>query len=94
MRTENFCPSPAGGNSLNNFFTINEVLEKVDPMVFRYYLLQNHYSTPFNFSFDDLLTCEKSYRKIVNFFLEVNEEKSEDSSHSNEYLKNLEDIKY
>lgn len=54
--------------SYNNFFTIKDVLEKFDPMVFRYYLLQNSYSTPFNFSFDDLENCEKSFKKIVNFF--------------------------
>ena len=36
--------------SLNNFFTLNEIFEKYNPRVVRYYLLTQHYSSPLDFS--------------------------------------------
>lgn len=41
--------------SLNNFYTIKDVLEKgYDPMVIRLYMLQSHYRSSVNFSFENL----------------------------------------
>jgi cysteinyl-tRNA synthetase len=36
--------------SLGNFFTIREVLEKYDPEVVRYFILNSHYRSPLNYS--------------------------------------------
>lgn len=54
--------------SLGNFFTLREVFEKVDPMVVRYYILNSNYRNPLDFSFEDLESSQKSYKKLVNFF--------------------------
>lgn len=41
--------------SLNNFYTIRDVIEKgYDPMVIRLYMLQSHYRSSVNFSFENL----------------------------------------
>jgi len=36
--------------SLGNFFTIREVLEKYDPEVVRFFMLNSHYRSPLNYS--------------------------------------------
>jgi cysteinyl-tRNA synthetase len=36
--------------SLGNFFTIREVLEKYDPEVIRYFIVNSHYRSPLNYS--------------------------------------------
>lgn len=41
--------------SLNNFYTIREVIEKgYDPLAIRMLMLQSHYRSPINFTFDNL----------------------------------------
>jgi len=41
--------------SLDNFYTIREVTEKgVDPMAIRLFMLQSHYRSPINFTWDNL----------------------------------------
>jgi len=45
--------------SLNNFFTIRDVLEKYDGETLRYFLMSSHYRSPLNFS-DENLTSAKS----------------------------------
>lgn len=57
--------------SLGNFYTLRDVFKEFDPMVIRYYLLQHHYRAPFDFSFDDIRSFEKSYRKLIRFFAPV-----------------------
>lgn len=42
------------GKSLGNFFTIREVLKKYDPMVIRLFMLQTHYRSPINFTWENL----------------------------------------
>lgn len=44
--------------SLNNFFTIKEILEKYDPYVVRFFLLSTHYRLPINFA-DTLIDQSK-----------------------------------
>lgn len=41
--------------SLDNFFTIREVLEKYHPEIVRYFLLSSHYRSPINYSEDNLI---------------------------------------
>jgi len=44
--------------SLGNFFSLQDVLAKTDPMVLRYFLLSQHYRSPLNFSDKDLKAIE------------------------------------
>ncbi|MCX5923009.1 MAG: cysteine--tRNA ligase [Candidatus Dependentiae bacterium] len=59
--------------SLNNFFTLQEVFEKFDPMVVRFYFLKHHYRGPLDFSFQDLISTQTAYKRIVDFFAETQE---------------------
>jgi cysteinyl-tRNA synthetase len=54
--------------SLGNFFTLREVFEQFDPMVIRFYILQHHYRSPLDFSFDDIKASEKAYRRLCKAF--------------------------
>ena len=41
-------------NSLGNFFTVKEVLQKYQPEVIRFFILSSHYRSPLNYSIDNL----------------------------------------
>jgi cysteinyl-tRNA synthetase len=51
--------------SLGNFFTIRDVLKKVQPETLRYFLLSTHYRSPINFS-DVVL--EESERRVESLY--------------------------
>ncbi|MBQ0721435.1 MAG: cysteine--tRNA ligase [Gammaproteobacteria bacterium] len=57
--------------SLNNFFTIRDVLEKYHPEVVRYFLLSSHYRSPINYSEANLIEArqglERFYFALQNF---------------------------
>src|SRR3989344_1319948 len=53
--------------SLNNFFTIKEVLEKHDPLILRYALISTHHRSPINFSEELLTTAQNSLDRINEF---------------------------
>lgn len=53
------------GKSLGNFYTIREVLEKgYEPMALRLFMLQAHYRSPINFSWDNLDAAQNRLRSI------------------------------
>lgn len=54
--------------SLGNFFTLQEIFKKYDPMVVRFYFLNHQYRAPLDFSFDDLDAFQKSYQKLCRVF--------------------------
>ncbi|MFA5105081.1 MAG: cysteine--tRNA ligase [Candidatus Margulisiibacteriota bacterium] len=54
--------------SLGNFFTVDEIFKKYDPMVVRYFLLRTHYRSPVNFSFDDLDEARAALDGIKNAY--------------------------
>ncbi len=54
--------------SLGNFFTIEEIFKKYDPMVVRYFLLRTHYRSPINFSFEDLDEAKAALEGIKNAY--------------------------
>lgn len=54
--------------SLDNFFTIHEIIEKYDPMVLRFMILNHYYRAPLDFSFQDLEVAQKTYQKLCHFF--------------------------
>jgi cysteinyl-tRNA synthetase len=54
--------------SLGNFFTIEEILEKFDPEVVRFFLLHTHYRSPIEFSDEQLREAEATIdRYYVTF---------------------------
>lgn len=59
--------------SLNNFFTLRDVFQQFDPMVLRFYILNHHYRSPLDFSFDDLKSLQKSYQRLCKFFASVDQ---------------------
>jgi cysteinyl-tRNA synthetase len=54
--------------SVGNFFTLRQLFEQFDPMVVRYYLLTHHYRAPMEFSINDLVVAQKSYRRLCRVF--------------------------
>ncbi len=50
--------------SLNNFFTIRDVLEKYDGETIRYFLISSHYRSPLNFSDKNLTTAESALTRL------------------------------
>ncbi len=66
--------------SLGNFFTLHEIFEKFDPMVLRFYFLKHHYRNPLDFSFEDVIVAETTYKRLVNFFADVSEKSVHDAA--------------
>ncbi|KKP36033.1 MAG: Cysteine-tRNA ligase [candidate division TM6 bacterium GW2011_GWF2_32_72] len=54
--------------SLGNFFTLQEIFKKFDPMVLRFYFLQHQYKAPLDFSFEDLEVAQKTYKRLCKLF--------------------------
>lgn len=52
--------------SLNNFFTVREIIEKVDPEVVRFFLLSAHYRNPVNFSQELLDASKNGLNRLYN----------------------------
>lgn len=75
--------------SLNNSIILNDFFKKYDPMIFRYYILNHHYSTPIDFCWDDIYAFEKSYETLVNIFKDVEYELNFDYDYNNEILNDI-----
>lgn len=52
--------------SLNNFFTIRDVLKAYHPEVIRYFLLASHYRSPVNYSEDNLNIAKASVARLYS----------------------------
>jgi len=52
--------------SLNNFFTIREVLKVYHPEVIRYFLLSSHYRSPVNYSEENLDNAKASVSRLYS----------------------------
>jgi len=50
--------------SLNNFFTIRDVLEKYDGETLRYFLISSHYRSPLNFSDENLASAKSALTRL------------------------------
>ena len=50
--------------SLNNFFTIRDVLEKYDGETLRYFLMSSHYRSPLNFSDENLASARSALTRL------------------------------
>lgn len=53
--------------SEGNFYTLEEIFEKFDPEVIRYFYLTRHYRSPLNFSFDRLEEAREAFDGLKRF---------------------------
>ena len=53
--------------SLDNFFTIKEILDRFDPMVLRFFLVHTHYRSPIDFSDANLEEARQAYERLATF---------------------------
>jgi cysteinyl-tRNA synthetase len=51
--------------SLNNFFTLREVLKEYPAEVVRFFLMRTHYRAPLNYSTDTLQDAQTQYNKLA-----------------------------
>ena len=54
--------------SLNNFFTIRDVLEKYDGETVRYFLLSSHYRSPLNFSDENIASAKSALKRLYTSY--------------------------
>lgn len=57
--------------SLGNFFTLEDVFKKYDPLAVRYFLVATQYRTPIDFSDDQLIKAENTLNRIRDFLINV-----------------------
>lgn len=50
--------------SLNNFFTIRDVLKEYQPEVVRYFLIASHYRSPINYSLENLSSAQAALERF------------------------------
>ena len=54
--------------SLNNFFTLRDVLRNYSPDVVRFFLLKTHYRAPLNYSTETLDDAKAAYQRLTSVF--------------------------
>lgn len=52
------------GKSLGNFITLPDLFKDYDPIIVRFYILQNHYRKPTDFNKEQLNTTSEIYKKL------------------------------
>jgi len=57
--------------SLGNFFTIQEILEKYNAQIIRYFLLYTHYRSPIDFSEKFLEEAATGYKRLKNSYQQL-----------------------
>lgn len=73
-----FVKVPSGdkmSKSEENFLTLRKLTEKgVHPLAYRYYLLQTHYRSPLQFSWEALAGAQTAYFKLLHAFSKISAE--------------------
>ena len=59
--------------SLNNFFTVADIIKDYDPMVIRWYLISSHYRSSNNYTPDSMEPAKKTYNRLINTIKKVND---------------------
>lgn len=83
--------------SLGNFFTINDVLQKYDGEVIRYFIISSHYRSPLNYSDDNLNSAKSALTRLYIAIrdLSVNDSAMEEISmrydYENDFLAAMDD---
>lgn len=57
--------------SLNNFFTIRDVLQDYDAEVVRYFLITSHYRSQLNYTLDNLTAAKKALTRLYQSILDA-----------------------
>lgn len=65
--------------SLGNFWTITDILEKVDAMVLRFALINAHYRSPIDMNEALLKDAERNYSKVIDTYVKALNAMSSDS---------------
>ncbi len=58
--------------SLNNFFTIRDVLKKYDGEALRYFLISSHYRSPLNYSETNIESAQSALIRLYNAIKDLN----------------------
>ena len=58
--------------SLDNFFTVADIVKEYDPMVIRWYLISSHYRSSNNYTLESLEPAKKTYNRLINTIKKVN----------------------
>lgn len=78
--------------SLNNFFTIREVLEKHHPEILRYFMLASHYRSPVNYTNDNLANARVSMDRFYAALRELPEVQAiENSDYEQRFIEAMDD---
>ncbi len=77
--------------SLGNFYTIDQILDKVPAEALRLTFLTTHYHQPFNFTFDGLEAAKQTLDKFYNALLRVKDIAKQDVAPDERVVKALED---
>jgi cysteinyl-tRNA synthetase len=72
--------------SLGNFITLPELLNKVDPKVFRFFISMIHYSSPVDYSEKNILQASKTLERINELIERLNEVKEGKGTEINELI--------
>jgi len=78
--------------SLGNFYTIEDVEnKKINPLAYRYLVLNSHYRSKLNFTWESLWAAQNAldnlYEKIIQINTDSNEKEAKDSKLVNDYKK-------
>ncbi len=60
--------------SLNNFFTLRDVLKEYPGDILRFFLMRTHYRAPLNYSIDSLNDAKTQYKKLQQTFDIISDE--------------------
>jgi len=56
------------GKSLGNFITLEDLFAKFNPMYVRYFILQFHYRSPVDFTFDAIKSAGEQFEKLCQAY--------------------------
>ena len=65
--------------SLDNFFTVADIVKEYDPMVIRWYLISSHYRSSNNYTSESLEPAKKTYNRLINTIKKVNDREFSDT---------------
>ncbi|PIR04189.1 MAG: cysteine--tRNA ligase [Candidatus Magasanikbacteria bacterium CG11_big_fil_rev_8_21_14_0_20_39_34] len=75
-----------------NFITLQTLKEKnIDPLAYRFFLLQTHYRKQLNFSFEALEAAAAGYKKLKRMVREIPEHTARDPRIHEEFMKAVKD---
>jgi cysteinyl-tRNA synthetase len=79
--------------SLDNFFTVRDVLEQYQPEVVRYFILSSHYRSPLNYSDQHLDNAQQALTRLYTALrgLPMSEESDDDNSYYERFHEAMDD---